>query len=582
MRQHMKAIGQGLVCLLLLATIMAGGCATEKQASVRDSVFEEWRLAAEKPPTVPSRPETAPSTEITRIQDHRDTSPEVEQTDTEERPLPTTPISLALHNVDIPTLVGAMGKLVDLVILARQEQAEDEEKGQPMGVVSVSADDVPWDELFLGFLKTHGLRHKWEGDKLIRVMTFEEMKRDSELENFERELAQREADWADARQPLQTHVIQTHYLNLNTPEDAKTLEDTLTGLLTPTPLGVLTDGSEAPSSKLGMVKVDAQNGLVILRATAGDAEAILQVIDTLDRPPRQVLIRAHIVETNRDTARKLGVQWGGLLQMGQNWLTPGANASNILGNGIDPRIAPTAGQAANFPANFGVGVNPSALTLGLATQSKGHYILNMQLSALEEKGELTIISEPKITTMDNQSAYIESGREVPYQVLTGVGTDRDTTTEWKKAVLRLEVTPKVVNDTTLILKIATNKDELDFSRATDANPNPIVITKRAETNVTLANGATTIIGGLVKQSTDGADAGVPWLMDVPFLGRLFGSRSKSTSNEEIMIFITPVILTPGEPPGEDEPEAEALPEPPPPLSTPPPSPEANQPGGDAQ
>ncbi|NQT11351.1 MAG: hypothetical protein HQ582_01295 [Planctomycetes bacterium] len=461
-----------------------------------------------------------------------------------------------------------MGKLVDLVILARQEQAEDEEGSQLMGVVSVSADDVPWDELFLGFLKTHGLRHKWEGSKLIRVMTFEEIKRDSELESFERELAQREAAWAEARQPLQTHVIQTHYLNLNTPEDAKTLEDTLTGLLTPTPLGLLGDGSGVPSSKLGMVKVDAKNGLIILRTTAGDFEAIRTVIDTLNRPPRQVLISAHIVETNRDTARKLGVQWGGLLQMGQSWLTPGANAGNILGNGIDTPIAPTAGQAANFPASID-GV--SALDLGLATQNLGHYILNVQLSALEEKGELTIISEPKITTMDNQSAYIESGREVPYQVTTGTGSNAsNVTTEWKRAVLRLEVTPKVVNDRTLILKITTNKDELaEVARVTNL---PDVITKRAETTVTLANGATTIIGGLVKHKTEGADAGVPWLMDVPFLGRLFSSSSKTTDNEEILIFITPVILP------ETPSEAEEPGPTPPPL----PPPGDNQPGGDVQ
>ncbi|MBT3377122.1 MAG: hypothetical protein HN742_41285 [Lentisphaerae bacterium] len=534
--------------LLLPALLMVSGCATRKQDSVRDSVVDGWRRTAEAPASLPRGPSVRPAAPLPQpgVPTLPEPQPEPTPGNANGCPLPTTPISLALHNVDVPTLVEAMGKLVDLVVLARRDASEEDDVDQPNGIVSVSADNIPWDELFLGFLKTHGLRHEWTGEKLIRVMTLEEMKRDSDLETFERELAQRKADWAKARQPLQTHVIQTHYLNVGTAEDAAELQKTLTELLTPNPIALLEGGMAGPASKLGMVTVDARNGLVILRAAPDDAGAIREVINTLDQPPCQVLIRAHIVETSRDTARKLGVQWGGLLEMGESWLTPGANAGDILGSGIDTAIAPTAGQAANFPANLGVGATPSALTLGLATQSVGHYILNVQLSALEEDGELTIISEPKITTIDNQTAFIESGREVPYQVVTGVGTDRDTTTEWKKAVLRLEVTPKVIDNTALTLKISTNKDELDFSRATDANPNPIVITKRAETNVTIANGATTIIGGLVKHSTDGANTGVPWLMDVPFLGRLFGSQSRSTSDEEILIFITPIILGPGE------------------------------------
>jgi len=138
--------------------------------------------------------------------------------------------------------------------------------------------------------------------------------------------------------------------------------------------------------------------------------------------------------------------------------------------------------------------------------------------------------------MDHRKATIESGKEVPFQTIE----DGEIKIEWKKAVIKLEVTPHVVNNDVIRLEILTHKDELDWSRTVSGNPT--IITKNAETKVALHDGQTTVIGGLNKEKTQEGEAGVPWLKDIPGLGKLFRSNSKSQDMEELLIFITPHVL----------------------------------------
>jgi len=166
----------------------------------------------------------------------------------------------------------------------------------------------------------------------------------------------------------------------------------------------------------------------------------------------------------------------------------------------------------------------------------GNLLLSAQLSALEEEGKLNILSKPSITTLDNQAAVIESGDEIPFQTVD----DNKVQIEYKKAVLRLEVTPHVIEGDTLRLDIVTNKDEPDFTRTVRGNPT--VVTKYAKTNVVVFDGQTTVIGGLNKQTDQDLDYGVPWLRDIPGLGYLFKGESKGRQKQELLIFITPHIL----------------------------------------
>jgi type IV pilus assembly protein PilQ len=210
--------------------------------------------------------------------------------------------------------------------------------------------------------------------------------------------------------------------------------------------------------------------------------------------------------------------------------------NNALGQGIGTKIDPATGTVVDLPANpiFGA----TASSFGFIYQEVGKMLLAAQLTALQDEGKLTILSSPSITTLDNQMAMIESGRDVPFQTVE----DGEVNIEYKKAVLNLTVTPHVIDNQTLKLAVKVNKDEVDFSQTVLGNPT--IITKKAETNVIQADGQTLVIGGLGKETDSNDRSGTPGLLDVPVLGWLFKKEGKRNEKEELLIFITPTILNP--------------------------------------
>jgi type IV pilus assembly protein PilQ len=221
-----------------------------------------------------------------------------------------------------------------------------------------------------------------------------------------------------------------------------------------------------------------------------------------------------------------------------NSFTDAAEDGNAAGDGgtAGAAIQPSAGLIQQLPGILSEIRDGSGVNIGFVGERIGDYVLGVQLSALEKAGKLRILSSPSISTLDNQTATIESGREVPFQTVD----EGEVNVEFKEAVLRLEVTPHLIGPETLKLRILTNKDELDFSNTVDGNPT--VITKRARTSVLLRDGQTTVIGGLRKETLSDSERGVPYLMDIPLLGHLFRRDSKSENMEEILIFITPRVL----------------------------------------
>jgi len=162
----------------------------------------------------------------------------------------------------------------------------------------------------------------------------------------------------------------------------------------------------------------------------------------------------------------------------------------------------------------------------------------VQLSALQDKGKLNILSNPSITTLDNQTAFIESGDDIPFQTVE----DGEVNVEFKKATLRLTVTPHVIDNKTLKMYINVHKDEADFSRTVLGNPT--ITTRNAETNVIQLNGQTIVIGGLNQETSTSSDTGVPYLEDIPGLGYLSKRKSTNDQLDDLLIFITPHILEP--------------------------------------
>lgn len=396
------------------------------------------------------------------------------------RPLPNRLVSLKMGDADLPTVLRSLARSVNVNILVSEKV---------VGKINVAVEQVPWDEVFRNILKTHGLSYVYDS-RIIRVMTDEDLVAELNREKLRQSLEKME--------PLMTRIVKIDYA------DSKLLKDSLLSFLDRKP-----PASSGPQADKAVVEpesstitVDTHTNSLVIRATSQEMSKILPVIETLDRPTPQVLIKAWIVETNQSTARELGAKWN-------------------RGYG-------------DFTAGMDLSVTDGAF-LGFASTHNGN-ILSLELSALESEGKLKILSNPSITTIDNRKAMIESGKEIPYQSIE----DGEISVEYKKAVIHLDVTPHVIDRELIRLGISTSKDEIDNSVVVNGNPG--IITKKAETEVVLYNGSTTVIGGLNKDKSERNIKGVPFLMDIPLIGHLFKWDSDSQEMEELLIFISPVIL----------------------------------------
>lgn len=491
------------------------GCAGKK-ASEPDPFFDSWqaKAAASRGYSPAAQPEEESGTDDA-LPTSSETVPEMQAL----KPLPTGRITLSMHDAPLVAVLRALAKAADQSIMISDSVT---------GTANISAVNTPWDRVFLGVVNTYGLVLEREGE-ILKIKTAADLnkERENEAAELKKMLLTRQREDTEA---YETEIFFVRYA------DAQALGDILSGLIQDSAVGAsATSGDAGAASLLGgsqraTITVDNTNNAILAHASRERIRKMAEVIEALDRPTLQVLIEAQIVETNRDTARALGVQWGGLnLDSDSNqlqWI--GGTLTDSEGFVLS---STDTGALANLASTTG-GV------LGYQLQDlDSNYILAMQLSALQEDGKLNILSSPSITTLDNQVASIESGREVPYQTLDDEG---DINIEFKKAVLSLKVTPHVIGDGTLRLNVITHKDELDFTNSVVGNPT--IITKNAETNVILFNGQTMVIGGLSKETASDSESGVPVLKEIPILGNLFKSTGKSSNMEEVLIFITPHIL----------------------------------------
>ena len=260
-------------------------------------------------------------------------------------------------------------------------------------------------------------------------------------------------------------------------------------------------------------------------------EEVARRVAEIDIPQKQVFIESRIVDILKNYSRSLGVQWGGRY--------------NALTNSVFPASVSLAGGAANatngvvnFPATdlTKTGVIPAAIALALA-DSSGTALLNMQLSALEQDGKSKTLSNPKIITINGVMAKVESGREIPYQTTSA---NLGTQTEFKKAVISLEVTPFITPDNMITMKIIAKKEDADFTNQVLNVPS--ILTRVVKTNVIVQDGGTAVLGGVFENIKANTDTGTPGLANVPLIGWLFKSRDKIDNEKEFLIFITPHIV----------------------------------------
>jgi type IV pilus assembly protein PilQ len=488
----------GVICLLLV-----NSCAAPK-VEKQDPFFDKWKTRAETSKGY-SPAERKPLSEQPQVIRPKEPPREAKVSEATLKPLPTRTISLKMTNIDVAVVLRALARASDLNIIVSE---------QVTGKININIAQAPWDQVFLGILRTQGLSYSWEGE-IIRIMTADDMEADIKRQTRQRELTLAE--------PPLTRIIPIRF------SSAQRLKDNLEKFLS----------VDKNDKAIGSILVDEHTNSLIIQAIRNDMTSIISVIEQLDQATPQVLIEAFIVEANKDVARELGIQWGGVartgaLGSGTGFATGRGNQS--LGGNVNTAVNPSSGTVVDLPAQALSGFEPFAL--GLVYQNIGDALLSAQLSALQDQGKLNILSSPSITTLDNQTAFIESGEDIPFQTVE----DGEVNVEFKKAVLSLKVTPHVIDDKTLKMYINVHKDEADFSRTVLGNPT--ILTKNAETNVIQFNGQTIVIGGLNKETTTRSDTGVPYLQDVPGLGYLFKRKGSEDRLEDLLIFITPHILQP--------------------------------------
>ncbi len=497
--------------VLLCAGLLAAGCSGPKKVE-KDAFFDKWHTMSQtstghspvfKPKSVELPPEIA-----------KDQLPP----GVEARRLPTVKVSLKMRQADVKAVLRSLARIADQNVLIKNELK---------GEITVDFRGISWDQAFNSILRAQGLTYVWEGE-ILRVISPEDMDRDMRAEAM---ADKRKANEMAAKltEPLHIVIVNVDYA------DVKSMQANLQEFLT----------KDKDGKPRGSVKVDEHSNSLIIYAIRDDLVRLIPVIEKIDKPTPQILIKAHIVETTKETARQLGIMWGGSYKAGVGdrnlYVTPGGGsagdgtgkatfpATGFTGTGMGVYLPSFAGAAAGAP--FGA--------LGLSFGTLAGNIVEVQLNALQTEGVLNILSSPSITTLDNQKAYTENGEKVPV-----VSTDNEgnRTVKYEDAVLRLEIRPHVIDGTNLKMGIIVKKDEVDTTRTVDNNP--FIIKKQTETSLIVRDGETIVISGLTKQNTQKITTGIPALKDVPILGWLFKGEDKGETMQEVLVFITPKILPP--------------------------------------
>jgi type IV pilus assembly protein PilQ len=516
------------VICALVAGLFAAGCAADKAAK-KDPFFEKWQTLAQE--SKGHSPVAAPKEDVLTWNGVELGSQVFEEKKLEEvqvKVLPRNVISLKMRQADIKAVLRALARGVGINMLIRNDIKEE---------ITVDFVNVPWEEAFKSILKTQGLSYLWEGD-ILRIASSEDIENSIKLSAAaEKEVKQKLASQSTA-------VVSVHYA------DPKMLRDNFQELL-----------RNVDGRLRGYVRVDEHSNSLILQAPREDLNRMIPIIAKIDKPSPQILIKCNIVETTRDMARQIGVQWGGTFHTsalggGRNLIVNPGGSGGSAAVPVPPANPPTTGgytpifgstgvsgqgMGVNFPiksdqlSSFG-GVGSVGFVLG----NIGSDVLELQLEALQSDNKIRILSSPTITTLNNQKAFTENGERVPYSTLDTSVVPPTRTVKFEDAVLRLEITPHVIDGTNLKMKILVKKDEVDTSRTVDGNP--FIIKKQTDTSLIVHDGETIVISGLTKKTLTDASIGIPGLKDTPLLGWLFGRLEKEDKMEEVLIFITPHIL----------------------------------------
>jgi len=418
-------------------------------------------------------------------------------------------ISLKFQNLDFKETMKLMGKIGEINILVGDEVA---------GAISAELVDVPWDKAFQALLDMKNYASDIDvGSNLIRIHSPANL---TEQDNYKSERAlavKKKIEVEDSVEPIYSEIFRLYYIS---PAQAK---KTISELFT----AGSGEGSYVPIQ----ITEEVTTRSIIVRGKEKDLDVVDKVIKEIDVRTKQVLIEAFIVEANSDFERALGVRLGGYYsKMGK--VVGGVSGTSSGSGELDTSTAAGLGAATDSITNFPVTGATSGIGL-LRRTSTG--VLKAEITALEAIGLGKTISNPKIFTLDNQTATITQGEEIPYQT-TSEGT---TSTSFKEAALKLTVTPSIIGDGNVLLQIQVNNDTPNRTTGSDEPP---INKMEIVTKLLIADGDIVVIGGIKKNVIANSKQQTPGLGDMPVIGNLFKGKSKVDNLDELLIFIAPRVL----------------------------------------
>ena len=439
-------------------------------------------------------------------------------------------LSMEFQDVEIRSVLDILAQFTDMNIVASDSVA---------GNITLRLINVPWDQALDIILKSKNLGKRENGNVILVVPSTE--------------LAEQEARELEAQQAVESYApLRTEYIRLSYAKAADVLTLISHGSGSSGGSGTgntnSTDNNTLLSNR-GTVTVDERTNTLIIKDVAESIENIYKLIGKIDIPVRQVMIEARIVSATDSFSKEIGVRWG-ILSNGaannRNLLVGGSNQTLWDLKDFDVETTTVNGQTVSYPKydisrpdnlNVDLGVANPAGSIAFGLLSMSDVMLDLELSALQADNRGEVISTPKILTADKQTAKVSSGTQIPYQEASASGA---TTTSFKEAALSLEATPNITPDGKIGLQLVITN-----GTPTIINNQVAIAEDSISTNVIVEDGQTIVLGGVFKnRSSNGVDK-VPFLGDLPYIGRAFRRDVRNNSKEELLIFVTPKLINDG-------------------------------------
>ncbi|PTT48491.1 type IV pilus secretin PilQ [Aeromonas sp. HMWF016] len=415
------------------------------------------------------------------------------------------PISLNFQDIPVRTVLQLIADFNNLNLVTTDSVS---------GNITLRLDGVPWEQALDIILKVRGLDKRLDNNILLVAPA-------DEIATREKQQLESRNQVADLA-PLYTEYLQINYAKAS--EVAALLSSQSTKLL----------------SSRGAVSVDERTNVLVVKDTAEVISNIKRMLDILDIPVKQVVIEARMVTIDDGFDEALGVRWGVTKNDGHGNSTSGSiegNDTSGNNNGTSTITRPTTDDRMNV--NLPVTNAAGTLAFQVARLADGT-LLDLELSALEKESKAEIIASPRVTTANQKPALIEQGTEIPYVESSSSGA---TSVTFKKAVLSLKVTPQITPDNRVILDLTVTQDTKGETVPTGTGDAVSINAQSITTQVLVNNGETLVLGGIYQQTIKSDVTKVPLLGDIPGLGALFRKTTSENKKRELLIFVTPKIVT---------------------------------------